>query len=150
MEDTSDIIGQRDALQIKNHLPGACQMDCWQLYYSRYRHGKSYKTLMRQSMDRGPVVILVLDERGETFGGFYTVGLNYGEGFVGTGESFLFKFDREKRFFMHWEASMKNEFYCQCNRSGFSMGAEDFPGIWISEDLIRGTSQHCRTYENKQ
>jgi hypothetical protein len=49
--------------------------------------------LMRQSMDRGPVVILVLDERGETFGGFYTVGLNYGEGFVGTGESFLFKFD---------------------------------------------------------
>ena len=44
MEDTSDIIGQRDALQIKNHLPGACQMDCWQLYYSRYRHGKSYKT----------------------------------------------------------------------------------------------------------
>jgi hypothetical protein len=44
MEDTSDVITQRDALQIKNHLPGACQMDCWQLYYSRYRHGKSYKT----------------------------------------------------------------------------------------------------------
>jgi hypothetical protein len=44
MEDTSDIITQRDALQIKNHLPGECQMVCWQLYYSRYRHGKSYKT----------------------------------------------------------------------------------------------------------
>jgi hypothetical protein len=26
----------------------------------------------------------------------------------------------------------------------------DFPGMWISEDLIRGTSQYCKTYENKQ
>jgi hypothetical protein len=60
---------------------------------SHLSHPLIFDRLMRQSQDRGPVVILVKDQKGETFGGFYTVGLNYGEGFVGTGESFLFKFD---------------------------------------------------------
>jgi hypothetical protein len=60
---------------------------------SHLSHRLIFDRLMRQSQDRGPVVILVKDEKGETFGGFYSVGLEYGEGFTGTGESFLFKFE---------------------------------------------------------
>ena len=49
--------------------------------------------MLRQSSMKGPIIILIKDTRGAIFGGFYCEELKQENAYVGTGESFLFKWE---------------------------------------------------------
>ena len=56
--------------------------------------------MMNKAGRKGPVIILIKDTDGNLFGGFYSCELKFVVNkFQGTGESFLFKFD--KVFFLY-------------------------------------------------
>lgn len=149
MEDTSDIIPQRLAKKIRQNLPKLYQHNLWQLQYSRLRDGMSYNTAYRQCNDRGPVVILIRDTEGVTFGGFYSESLTKATNkYVGTGESFLFKFDNNNEL-IKYESTFSNGFYCICDNDGIGMGADPFAGLQISNNLKQGYSHKCKTFDNE-
>jgi hypothetical protein len=55
-----------------------------------------------------------------------------------------------KNGFRHWPATGNNPYFCRCYSEGISMGAEDWPGLFINRELRKGTSAFCKTYENEQ
>lgn len=150
MEDTSDIITNKEAHYINKYIPSYLKGNMWQLYYSKTRDGTSYRTLMRQCSDKGPVVLLVRDVRGNIFGGFYSTDFRHANQYVGTGESFLFKFEGGDYCLKHWKATGKNSWFCRCDSEGIYMGSEPYSGLFIDNTVTNGSTHACQTYDNTQ
>lgn len=149
MESESDIITQEQANFIDQNLPSYLRANMWINIYSNVRHGKSYRTMLRQSNNKGPVIILLQDKNGSIFGGYYSADLNVKDRFVGNGESFLFKFTGKDDFKV-WPATGENEFFCRCDNDCIMMGSDPFAGFYIDNELKKGSSNICKTFNNEQ
>jgi hypothetical protein len=86
--DSSEIIDDIIANRLEGYLPPVLRRSDWHLYYSRYTHGKSWETLLRNCYGRGDCVMIIKDHGGNVFGGYISAGLQYREHFFGDGGSF--------------------------------------------------------------
>ena len=81
------------------------------------------------------------------FGGFISQNINLKGDFFGTGESFLFALGKANEFTVY-KATNKNNFFCIADQTGIGMGSGDFYGLFIEENLKKGSTHPCRTYDN--
>jgi len=96
-----------------------------------------------------PVLLVVMDGAHHIFGALCSCPLKISEGFYGTGESFLYKFDKNEVETFKWTG--ENNFFIKGSKDSLAIGSGggNF-GLWLDEDLYHGRSHPCSTYSNPQ
>jgi hypothetical protein len=123
MNFSSVILNERKTSQIVKTLPDIYSHRNWNLAYSTEKHGSSLLTFFRETENRGPSILLVMDSKKYVFGAFLSVSWKISRLFYGTGEIFLFSFgqkDKIKSFY----ATMQNECFVSSNTEGIVFGSE--------------------------
>ena len=133
--------------QIARELPKIYQLRRWKLVYSPADHGCSLRILYRNACEFGATLLMVQDENKAIFGGFITEPLRVTKRFYGTGESFLFKFSSAGRLYVY-RPSFLNEYYVISDLESIILGSGGSHGLYISSDLLHGSSGHSETYDN--
>jgi hypothetical protein len=144
----SDLITTSQAFQIEKHIPNYLNGIPWKLYYSKYKDGSSYiNTLYRKCHNKGSLIIIVMDEFKNIFGGYMTHGFDFKDVFFGTGESFLFKLIDDVIYV--YNSTFNNDLYCFADEDGFGMGSDNHYGLFVDQSLKKGSSHVCQTYLNE-
>ncbi|KAJ3227886.1 oxidation resistance protein 1 [Clydaea vesicula] len=121
----------------------------WNLVYSIEKHGVSLKTLYSRCFDAGPCLLLIKDDKGNTFGAFSNQEFAVNVGYFGNGLCFLWKWDVKKKKIEVFKATGANEYLVLCETHFIAFGGgEGKFGLWIDEDLLNGYSGHCQTFNN--
>ncbi|XP_039255134.2 TLD domain-containing protein 2-like [Styela clava] len=135
--------------------------------YNSDEHGYSLQTLYRRCRawtsnseiwdEITPFILIISDSNDCVFGAFNTSLPRIKEKlFIGTGESFLFKVKPEVSIFP-W--SHENSYFMNCGSDYLSIGGTNTGqlrpgrgsfgmGLWIDNDLKRGRSMKCETYNS--
>lgn len=112
-------------------------------------NGSSILTLMRQTENRSPAVLVVRDVESYLFGGYLPDGIkNSGGKFYGNGESFLFTFKNNKPIEVYKWTHINN-YFTLCDRDGLAVGCGDKYGLYINSEISNGYSCNCETYGNE-
>ncbi|KAK3725721.1 hypothetical protein QZH41_018908, partial [Actinostola sp. cb2023] len=149
MSTESQILSVALIKKLNKNLPSLAVGHGWTLAYSTFNHGFSLKTLYRNMEEFDtPMLIVVLDDEHQIFGVVTSCPLKVSEGFYGTGQSFLFKFEDEEIKTYHWQGD--NYFFIKGSVDciAFGGGGGHF-GLWLDEDFYHGSSHFSETYHNE-
>eukprot|EP00096_Caligus_rogercresseyi_P014466 TRINITY_DN6985_c0_g1_i1.p1 TRINITY_DN6985_c0_g1~~TRINITY_DN6985_c0_g1_i1.p1 ORF type:complete len:471 (-),score=126.30 TRINITY_DN6985_c0_g1_i1:366-1778(-) len=120
------------------------------LIFSTEEHGFSLKNLYRRMplSDEEPVLLIIKDSEDQRFGAYLSCPLRLSEHFRGTGESFLFRVDPKGELeTFHWTG--ENDYILKGASNSFGIGmSEGHFGLWLDEDLNKGETQRCSTFNN--
>ncbi|KAL9963260.1 hypothetical protein ACROYT_G032443 [Oculina patagonica] len=150
MDSKSELLSEERLTTLNSSLPSRTIGHCWVLVYSTFEHGFSLNTLYRKmEYYDTPVLLVVMDDAHQIFGSLCSCPLKISEGFYGTGESFLYKFDKNDVKTFGW--SGENNFFIKGSKDSLAIGSGggNF-GLWLDEDLYHGRSHPCSTYNNEQ
>ncbi|ESN96810.1 hypothetical protein HELRODRAFT_193374 [Helobdella robusta] len=143
----SHILTEAHIKQLTFNLPARAEGCVWHLAYSTERHGFSIRTLFRK-MEKveGPVLLIVKDDHDVIFGAMLSQTLKPSEVFYGSGECYLFTFRTQ---FLKYSWTGSNNFFIYGGNNCISIGSGDGAhGLWFDEDLFRGRTQRCLTFNN--
>ncbi|XP_065678047.1 nuclear receptor coactivator 7 isoform X3 [Hydra vulgaris] len=146
--ENSTLLSKRQSYELYRRLPSRAVGHSWELVYSTSVHGISLLTLYRNFQSyESPALIIIKDEKDVVFGSFLSEPPKISDGFYGNGESMLFSFKDRKLKIYKW--SGKNNFFIKGSKNSFVIGGGDgIFGLWLDEDLDRGRSHSCRTFDN--
>ncbi|XP_015228835.1 PREDICTED: nuclear receptor coactivator 7-like isoform X1 [Cyprinodon variegatus] len=146
--DSSDILQDTHIEKLACRLPARVQGYLWRLAYSTEKNGTSLKTLYRNLADvDSPVLLVIKDMDQQIFGAFSTHPFRVSEHFYGTGETFLYSFCPEIKVY-RW--SGENSYFVKGNTDSLQMGGGGgHLGLWLDEELYRGTTTKCATFNNQ-
>eukprot|EP00795_Rhopilema_esculentum_P008703 gene8703-14724_t len=149
LTDESNILENAHIEALSRELPSRTIGHRWNLVYSTAVHGISLKTLYRNTQDiETPILLVIVDQDGKTFGAFMSDPPKVSEGFYGTGESMLFTFKDNKIKAYRWTGI--NSFFIKGDTKCLSVGGGDgMFGLWLDEDLNHGRSHACKTFDNE-
>ncbi|KDR78074.1 hypothetical protein GALMADRAFT_65352, partial [Galerina marginata CBS 339.88] len=137
----------------------------WTLIYSLDQDGISLNTLYTRCeayatrrpapgevlTNNSAMLIVVRDAEGGTFGVWLAEGVRLnkgGKGYVGGGESFLWKFSDEK--LKVFRCTGKNNYIALCEPEYISFGGGDgHYGLYLDDTLFDGSSAPCPTFDNE-
>ncbi|OQV20344.1 Nuclear receptor coactivator 7 [Hypsibius exemplaris] len=144
----SDILTDELCGKLLPHLPARAQGYPWTLIYSTSAHGFSLKTLYRkmQPVD-SPTLFLIKDVHEHVFGAIVSCAFKVAEHFYGTGESLLFTFFPAFEVY-NWNGENQYIVRGQLDNIAIGSGSGTF-GIWLDEDLFKGRTQACTTFDNE-
>uniref|UniRef100_A0A8D0FYI6 TLDc domain-containing protein n=1 Tax=Sphenodon punctatus TaxID=8508 RepID=A0A8D0FYI6_SPHPU len=134
--------------QLAPHLPLRVTGYPWNLVYCTARDGFSLKTMYRSMTDlSAPVLLVIRDTNGQTFGTFSSTAIRVSSCFYGTGETFLFSFTPQLKVFK-W--TRRNTFFLKGDVDLLAVGGGSGKfGLWLDGDLNRGGSHPCETFSNE-
>ncbi|KAI9006213.1 TLD-domain-containing protein [Gaertneriomyces semiglobifer] len=138
------------AEQIRHYLPSLHrEASVWSLVYSTDQHGISLPSLFSRSQAYGgPTVLVIEDTHGRKFGAFTNVPLAMRKGYYGNGSCFLFRLN-ERNSVTVYPATATDDYYVLSEtRANIAFGASPF-GLWIDDELLKGFTGSCTTYENE-
>ncbi|KAI8085119.1 TLD-domain-containing protein [Halteromyces radiatus] len=146
------------AEQLRPYLPRRYRLASeWKLLYSMNHHGTSLSTLYRSTMDSGPCIMVLKDDDHQVFGAFLNESIQPGLSYYGTGECFLWKISLPTNTDHHpipkikvfpWTG--KNEYFFYSTIDCIAMGGgEGRFGLWLNQDLEKGHSEPCATFDNE-
>jgi len=146
----SALLTRKQLGQLSRKLPSRTVGHSWELVYSTTLHGISLSTLYRNFTDYdNPSLIIAKDEHDRVFGAFMSEPPKLSDSFYGTGESLLFTFSKENKVKIY-QWSGENNFFIKGSKTSLSVGGGDGVfGLWFDEDLYRGRSHSCRTFDNE-
>ncbi|VVC87989.1 unnamed protein product [Leptidea sinapis] len=139
---TSEIFTMEHREKLCGVLPARAQGYMWSLAFSTSQHGFSLASMYRKMQRVDSPVLLV-------FGALTSCALRPSEHFYGTGESFLFAFQRVEDARRpsttdNEQAVVKTKFK-SWGWTGDNIGKF---GIWLDGDLYQGRTERCTTYGN--
>lgn len=117
----------------------------WELVYSTMRDGISLQTLFTKVRGEFPILLLVRDGRGHTFGCFTSHPWKVSTRYEGTGESFVFKLYPELHIFK-W--SRRNSYFQLASPSSLAFGGGGAFALSIDSMIERGSSGSCATFNS--
>ncbi|XP_037079439.1 nuclear receptor coactivator 7-like [Pollicipes pollicipes] len=112
-------------------------------------HGCSLKVAVPPGLPSmsAPWCLFVQDAEQHVFGAVSSDPIRMDPHYYGTGESFLFTFHPEFREF-RW--SGENQYFARGSLYGLEFGSgEGRSGLFLDEELYRGHTEPCRTYNNE-
>ncbi|KAL1761327.1 TLD-domain-containing protein [Schizophyllum commune] len=158
---TEVVLTNETADSIRPYLPALARLPrTWSLLYSLDQHGISLATLYRKceaaldarrtSGNNTGALVVIKDGSGTVFGAWVGDGIHpsKGQGFYGSGESFLWKkVEGGKCRVYKWTG--KNNYVTLCEPEYISFGGGDGQyGIYLDESLFDGSSARCPTFDN--
>lgn len=87
-----------------------------------------------------------MDRDGNKFGGYISAELKKNDDFFGTGESFLFKLKDNSAVI--YGCTMNNCYFNTCDDTGIGFGSDPHFGLFINENLDKGSTHACQTFSN--
>ncbi|XP_043239470.1 oxidation resistance protein 1-like isoform X1 [Amphibalanus amphitrite] len=143
----TELLTDEARLCLQRHLPARVEGHPWQLVYSASEHGFSLKSLYRQAVEFDcPMLMVVKDASDSVFGAVCTDPIRFGKHYYGTGESFLFTLRPQFRVY-RW--SGENQYFARGSTDCLEFGSGDGrAGLYVDEDLARGITEPCQTYNN--
>lgn len=147
LRDESKILNLECFGQIINSLPELYPLLEWKLLFSNKIDGTSFGTLLRKAKYNSPFILLIKDDNNFVFGSYGNDALDYSNDYYGSGETFLFTFrDLEEISTFYW--TKKNSLFISVDDQGIIFGSAPKYGLWINNDLTRGRTFNCQTFEN--
>ena len=123
MNFSSVILNDKKTSEIVKALPDIYSHRNWNLAYSTEKHGTSIFTFFRETENKGPSILLVMDSKKNVFGAFVSVSWKISRHFYGSGEIFLFSFQQKDRIKCFY-ASMQNDSFVSSDSEGIVFGSE--------------------------
>ncbi|XP_043946116.1 TLD domain-containing protein 2 isoform X2 [Protopterus annectens] len=147
LKEESTVLKETEIQQIAEQLPPRVTGYMWNLAYSTTKHGMSLKTMYRTMAPlSAPVLLVIKDTDGQTFGSFSSSPFKVSESFYGTGETFLFTFQPKLKVFK-WTG--ENYYFVKANADSLIIGGgRGHFGLWLDSDLYHGQSYNCETFNN--
>jgi len=144
LNEESHLLSEEDIDKLSDHVPSCT----WVLAYSTFQHGMSLKTLYYRLREVDtPVLLVVKDDKGFVFGVFAPMAPRMDSNFLGAGKSFFFACRPKYKIY---PCSGKNAYYMTGDTSGLAFGcSEGTFGLWLDNDLYRGRSTACETYNSE-
>lgn len=150
---TPQVIGQSailredisDARFVTSNLPLRYGSHDWELVYSTMRDGTSLQTLYSNMSGPHPVIILIRDGRGHTFGCFTPAPWKVSSRYEGTGESFAFTLQPTMKAYK-W--SRRNSYFQLGSASSLALGGGGSFALFVDSMLERGSSGSCATFDS--
>lgn len=137
------------AKQLRPRLPRILHIDSMVLLYSLTQNGSDFTTFYLNMKDTEYAVVLIETISGEIIGGFASSTWKVSSSYYGTGESFLFKIDKESNTIADYQWTSMNNFfmYSTEHQIGMGGGADGF-GFIVDTDFRNISSKSCATYGN--
>lgn len=144
LNEESHLLSEEDIDKLSDHVPSCT----WVLAYSTFQHGMSLKTLYYRLREVDtPVLLVVKDDKGFVFGVLAPMAPRMDSNFCGAGKSFFFACRPQYKIY---PCSGKNAYYMTGDTSGLAFGcSEGTFGLWLDNDLYRGRSTACETYNSE-
>ena len=144
---TSDILDETLMSALWSWVPARYREDDLVLAFKTSRDGYSLSTLVRNSTEMGPALLVIKTTCGSVIGGYLSTGVELSSSFRGTGQTFLFSLAPEIRRYT-WRSGRPAHFV-RVTESQLCMGggAKGY-GLWIDAELLHGGSIRCRTFAN--
>jgi len=150
---TSTILSNDQMTNVLECVPDMYKLYEWKPVYASIEHGTSYMQLKRMTKNCAPFLMIIKDESGYLFGAFGNEPMkavsNAANPYYGSGECFLFTFLNGQEV-KDYKWTQKNDYFMSTGIDGIYFGGGGSYGLWINEDLLRGRSRKCETYENEQ
>ncbi|THV03834.1 TLD-domain-containing protein [Dendrothele bispora CBS 962.96] len=160
-EATVGVLDTKLADEIRSHLPALSRLPrTWNLLYSLDQHGISLNTLYAKCeaqpnlksgsniVTKVGALVAMRDSSDVIFGAYIGDGVHKGRGYYGSGESFLWRYDKGNLMVFRWTG--KNEYVALCEPDYLSFGGGDGAyGLYLDESLFDGSSARCPTFDNE-
>ncbi|XP_023344494.1 TLD domain-containing protein 2 [Eurytemora carolleeae] len=147
MSQRSSVLSQHQVSTLFLSFTPRLRLYPWHLLFSISRNGCSLANLYSKLENYdSTLLLLILDTKRTAFGALLSppnIKLQ-GKKYSGTPETFLFTFSPKLRKFA---ASGENNYFIQCMPDGLSIGGWR-AGIWIDNNLEKGTTDVSPTFEN--
>lgn len=144
----SEILTERMYISLCRELPRIYQLRNWKLVYSPIEHGNSLRMMYRNACEFGVTLLLIKDAAKTVFGAFVSEPWRVTKRYYGTGESFLFTF--KTGTLRTFRPTLLNEYYIISDLQSIMFGAGVRSGLFLSSDLVRGSSGYSDTYGNAE
>ncbi|KAF5378562.1 hypothetical protein D9615_007099 [Tricholomella constricta] len=159
---TTPVLSADLADEIRPHLPALARLPRkWTLIYSLDQHGISLNTLYTRCEGHMQVkpgtsapagALVVVKDAGDGIFGAWTgkegVHPSRGQGYYGSGDSFLWKYIEAQLQVFKWTG--KNDYIALCEPEFISFGGGDGNyGLYLDDTLYKGSSAPCPTFANE-
>ncbi|XP_075225038.1 MTOR-associated protein MEAK7 [Lycorma delicatula] len=123
----------------------------WRFLFSTTTHGESFSMLLGKIIDKGPTIIVIVDDHHHMFGGFASQSWTLSPKFQGDVKCFLFTLLPEVKVFHptgYNEHFMYLNYHQQSMPNGLGMGGQfNYWGLWLDGEFGGGQcSDVCTTY----
>ena len=156
-EGTPDVLTVELADQLRSYMPALTRLPrSWTLLYSIDQHGISLNTLYSRCEPKPPntpgvakgALVAVKDANDALFGIWVEDGLRLSKGYYGSGESFMWRYEKNKDLTVYKWTGL-NEYVALCEPDSISFGGGDgHYGLYIDSSLLDGSSAPCPTFGN--
>lgn len=127
----------------------------WQLLFTSKFHGESFTRLMKCTINQGPALVIVRDDKSNIFGAYASTNLTLCPKFYGDQNSFLFTLKPDMKLFQS-SGFNDNFIYLNSNQqtlpNGLGFGGQfEYWGLWIDSEYGQGESNKtCSTFRDYQ
>lgn len=134
--------------QIRHRLPRTLQIDSMTLLYSMLNDGSDMSTFYQATVGNPYSVLIVETIAGEKFGGFISGEFKVSSSYYGSGECFVFKFDK-KGTIEHYPWTTANQLFVYSTATEIGMGGDgDGFAFILDSDFATGSTNSCTTFGN--
>jgi hypothetical protein len=143
------ILNDTKRMEVSQLVPIRFKQRNWVLIYSTFEHGTLMDTMYRKMQDGGPFLIIIFTVNQESIGAFLDVHCLEDESkYYGGGETFVFHW--KDQLIKKYKWTKANDYLISSNGKTIYIGGgiTSKPSIYISEDLLRGSSGDCETFNS--
>jgi hypothetical protein len=142
----SAIMAPWQVITLERSLPEEHQDRDWLLLYSLKKHGAAMHSIFERCKSHRYSLLCLSDSDGVVFGGMASEEWkDRKDRYFGSGESFLFSFKGDK--FVKYTWTRSNSYFMLASHGiGLAMGGGQNFGLFVSPDLMHGSSDHCETF----
>jgi len=146
LENLSTIIDRDQFALLWLWLPSRVKLQMPHRIFRSSINGFNLHTLINKCGSIEPTVLLIKSDSGKIFGAFVSTTWERGIQYRGTGEMFLFNlFPSMKKY--PW--TTMNRFFILIKDNTLMVGGGTGCGLWLDDELLRGMSGMCETFDNE-
>jgi len=145
----SNILDRDQWAVLWNWLPPRCKLQQPERLFCTSDDGFNMNTMIKKCGYEMPLILIIKSSTQTIFGAFIagcTLEKGTTPAYKGSGETFLFRISPNHKKFS-WTTS--NPFFCLVGHSNIMIGGGSGCGLMIDDELDKGVSEFCETFNNE-